>query len=162
MPSLFCSCPHIFPAYHAPEAVREGTRRIFDNLPPRQPVHQQVHGAKWETMGIIGYNRTLPCASEIHRNSIYFTRYKTMPKAMVYLGHYSINIKKRSTSRRRLNASLIVIWLPIAPVLWGLWHIKYGAIAAYKYFFSVSTLSSLSQGKSKSLRPKCPYAAVCL
>ena len=26
----------------------------------------------------------------------------------------------------------------------------------YKYFFKTSTLSSFSQGKSKSLRPKCP------
>ena len=32
----------------------------------------------------------------------------------------------------------------------------------YRYFFSVSTLSSLSQGRSRSLRPKWPYAAVCL
>ena len=77
MPSLFCSCPHIFPAYHAAEAVREGTRRIFDNLPPRQPVHQQVHGAKWETMGIIGYSRTLP----VHLKSIetVFTLQGTKP-----------------------------------------------------------------------------------
>lgn len=27
---------------------------------------------------------------------------------------------------------------------------------SYKYFFKTSTLSSFSQGKSKSLRPKCP------
>ena len=32
----------------------------------------------------------------------------------------------------------------------------------YKYAFKASTLSNFSQGKSKSLRPKCPYAAVCL
>lgn len=32
----------------------------------------------------------------------------------------------------------------------------------YRYFFSVSTLSSFSHGSSKSFLPKCPYAAVCL
>ena len=31
-----------------------------------------------------------------------------------------------------------------------------------KYFFSFSALSSLSHGRSRSFRPKCPYAAVCL
>ena len=33
---------------------------------------------------------------------------------------------------------------------------------AYRYFFSSSTLSNASHGRFKSLRPKCPYAAVCL
>lgn len=32
----------------------------------------------------------------------------------------------------------------------------------YKYAFKASTLSNLSHGKSKSLRPKWPYDAVCL
>ena len=31
-----------------------------------------------------------------------------------------------------------------------------------RYFFSSSTLSSFSHGRSRSFRPKCPYAAVCL
>lgn len=38
----------------------------------------------------------------------------------------------------------------------------YSVLFYDKYAFNTSTLSSFSHGRSRSLRPKCPYAAVCL
>ncbi len=32
----------------------------------------------------------------------------------------------------------------------------------YRAFLRISALSVFSQGRSRSMRPKCPYAAVCL